>query len=269
MKNLLIFVLFLVIVNQTHCQVPPDEFFNGLELYETDRITAKQDFLTAIEKEPLFHGSYHFLGVIYLEENLLDSSITCFRKSIQLNKTNLNQTRVMAYVRLYDAYLLKYDFLNSYKTAWEANELYPDNDVILQGLKNICLWSFYIKHNGLDSSYLSHNLKKVYIVNSVPEEYLILGRIIIDNQNLVFQRQALINESGVSFDILSCELSESKKKIDVKFRLNWNLNDLDSDNLKISKEVYKNKTLSVYERIGGLLVSDSMIDIEKEIKKIN
>jgi len=269
MKILKLIVLFFLFNTVSiFSQTPPEEFFKGLDLLNEDIKQAKKEFLIARDKDTLFHGTYHFLGVIYLDENQLDSAINCFKKSIALNEKNVNHTKEMTYVRLFDAYLMKYDFNNSFSIAWEAYMHYPDNNNILQGLKDICLWSFYIKHNGLDSSYLSSELKDEYIVNSVPEEYLIIRKLRISDQSLVFSSQSLIKKKGVNYDIISCTLSKSKKSYEVKFRLNWDLNKDFGGKVANTDNVYSNSENPTYERIGALLVSDSKIDMKKEIEKL-
>jgi len=268
MKKQLIIVLFMISVVSVFSQTPPEEFFKGLDLLNIDKKQAKKEFLIARDKDTLFHGTYHFLGVIYLDENKVDSAIFCFKKSVALNIENVNHTREMAYVRLIDTYLYEHDFFNSFSEAWEAYQLYPDNNAITQGLKDICLWSFYIKHNGLDSTYLSSELKDEYIVNSVPEEYLILRKIKINDEYLVFNGQSLIKKKGNNYDILSCVLSKSKEKIDVKFKLNWNPNKDFGGNLVNTNIVYNNLEIPIYERIGARLVEDSKIDLKQEIENL-
>lgn len=267
-KRQLIILFFLFNAISVFSQAPPEEFFKGLDLFSLDIKQAKKEFLIARDKDTLFYGAYHFLGVIYLDENQLDSAITCFKKSIALNKGNVNHTKEMTYVRLFDTYLIKYDFNNSFSTAWEAYVHYPESNNILQGLKDVCLWSFYIKHNGLDPNYLSRELKDEYIVNSVPEEYLIIRKLRINDQSLVISSQSLINKKGVNYDIISCALSKSKKSYDVKFRLNWDLKKDYGGKVANTDNVYSNSGNPIYERIGALLVSDSKIDMKKEIEKI-
>jgi tetratricopeptide (TPR) repeat protein len=269
MKKQLIIVFFVINSVSVISQTPPEEFFKGLDLLNIDKKQAKKEFLIARDKDTLFHGTYHFLGVIYLDENKVDSAIFCFKKSVALNKDNVNHTREMAYVRLIDTYLYEHDFLNSFSEAWEAYQLYPDNNAVTQDLKDVCLWSFYIKHNGLDSTYLSSELKDEYIVNSVPEEYLIFRKIKINDNYLVFNGQRLIKKKGNNYDVLSCVLSKSNEKIDVIFKLNWNPNKDFGGNLVNTNIVYNNLEIPIYERIGARLVEDSKIDLKQEIEKLH
>jgi tetratricopeptide (TPR) repeat protein len=267
-KKQLIIILFLINTISVFSQTPPEEFFKGLDLLNIDIKQAKKEFLIARDKDTLFHGTYHFLGVIYLDENKVDSAIFCFKKSIALNKENVNHTREMAFVRLIDTYLYKHDFFNSFSVAWEAYQLYPDNNVLTQDLKDVCLWSYYINHNNLDSTYLSPELKNEYIVNSVPEEYLILRKIRINDQYLIFNGQSLAKKKGGYYDILSCILSKSNEEVDVKYKLNWNPNKDFGGKIANTNNVYINLEFPIYERIGARLVEDPKIDLKQEIEKL-
>ncbi len=268
MKQLII-VFFVINAVAVFSQDPSEEFFKGIDLLNIDKAQAKKEFLIARDKDTSFYGTHHFLGTIYLDENKSDSAIYCFKKAIALNKENRNHTKEMTYVRLIDTYLYKYDFENSFSTAWKAYQSYPDNMVIKQDLKDICLWAFYIRHNKLDSTYLSSELKDEYIVNSVPEEYLILRKIRINDEYLVCTGQRLIKKKGNNYDVLSCVLSKSNEEIDVTFKLNWNVNKDMGDNLVNTTIVYNNPKIPIYERIGAKLAEDANIDLKQEIEKLN
>ncbi len=268
MKKLFITALFFLNILTLFSQNPPEEFFNGLDLLEKNTKKAKKEFLVALQKDSLFHGTYHFLGVLSLGENEIDSAVTYFTKAVLLNTENSKHTQEMSYNRLIDAYLYNHDFKNAFNVAWEANQKYPDNKTLQLNLKDVCLWSFYINHNELDSAYLSSEVKDEYIVNSVSEEYLIVRKLRIDDHYLMVTSQALKSEKGASYDVLTCKLSKIDKNIDVKFRLNWDMGKHFGGKVADTDEVYSNKDLPVYERVGALYVKDSDINIEKEIKKV-
>jgi len=174
----------------------------------------------------------------------------------------------MSYSRLVDAYLYTHDFQNSFNVAWEANQKYPESKTLELNLKDVCLWSFYINHNELDSTYLSSEVKDEYVVNSVPEEYLIVRKLRIDDHYLMVNSQALKSEKGAMYDVLTCSISNTKKNIDLKFKLNWDMGKDFGGKVTDTDKVYSNKDLSVYERIGALYIKDSDINLEKEIKKV-
>lgn len=269
MKRIIITIYLVINVFTVFCQTPPNEFFKGLDLVTTKPHEAKKEFQSAIIKDSTFHGSYHFLGVIYLNDKAMDSAIICFKKSILLNTKNGSHTREMAYARLILAYLYKLDFTNSFIVAKDALYQYPENNVIKQYLKDVCLWSFYINHNGLDSSYLTTDLKEEYIVNSVPEEYLILRTLRINDEPLNFESQMLLMEEKANYDVLTCSQKKSGSEIELKFRLNWDFKTEKGGRVVNTDNIYNNSELLIHERIGALLVDDSNIDILKEYEKLS
>jgi tetratricopeptide (TPR) repeat protein len=268
MKNKILTILVSVFYLTTFGQNPPTEFFKGLDLLSVDKQQARKQFLLANKKDSLFHGTYHFLGVLYLDENQPDSAITCFQKSIYLNSGNINHTKEMTYVRLINAYLFQYDFNNSFSIAWEAYQQYPENQIIQRELEDVCLWSFYIRHNNLDSTYLSSSMKDEYIVNSIPEEYLIVRKIRVEEEPLVFKSQGLHSKKGVNYDIITCNLSKSQKDVDIKFKLNWDLNKDFGGKVVDTDEVYNNVENQIFERVGARLISDTDINLQKVINKL-
>ncbi|HKL96436.1 MAG TPA: hypothetical protein VJ856_04120 [Paludibacteraceae bacterium] len=249
-------------------QTPPEEFVKGLELISKNANEAKINFLVAQQKEPLFHGTYHFLGVIYLDENQLDSAIYCFKKVIALNTTNANKTKEMAYVRLVDAYLYNYNFENAFATAWEAFQRFPDNLTIKQNLQDVCLWAFYVNHNNLNINYISKDLESEYVVRSVSEEYLIIRRKLVDGAHLYVESQSSIKKEGLFYDVLSCT-QVNGKKFDVTFKLDWDVTKNFSGRVTNTEDVYFNASNPIYERIGALLVFTSRINLQAEIDKLN
>ena len=50
-------------------QTAPTAFVKGLELINSNAPEAKTQLLIAQQEDPAFHGTYHFLGVLYLDEN--------------------------------------------------------------------------------------------------------------------------------------------------------------------------------------------------------
>ncbi len=267
-KSILGLIVLLFLTFKSFGQQPPEEFFTGLDLMHKDNAEAKKEFMMALGKDSLFHGTYHFLGVIFLENNQLDSAVFCFKKSIALNKENLRHTKEMTYVRLIDTYLYQHDFNNSFEVAREAFALYPDNTNISFGLKDACLWSFYTKYNSLDISYLSPVMKAEYVVNSIPEEYLIVRKLMIDGNHLSVDMQSLTEKNGANYDILKCSYSEKDPAVDVSFRINWNMSTDFGGKVADTKKVIDDYSNPVYERLGARLVADSDLDLAKEIKKL-
>lgn len=268
LKRLMTSTCIALIVIASNSQTPPEEFFKGLDLLSTNLNQAKKEFKIAYQKDSLFHGSSHFLGVIFLREDKPDSAIDFFRKSIRLNVGNLSHTKEMTYVRLIDTYLNQIDFKSAFSTAWQAYLVYPENSVIVQDLRDVCLWAFYINYNELDSSYLTSQLKQEYIVNSVPEEYLIIRRIRINDNSISFNSQRVQRIKKENYDIINCSYSENENPIDIKFKINWDMNKYFGGKVADTKSIYEDTTHPIYERIGALLVSDSKINLKEEINKL-
>jgi len=249
------------------CQAP-QEFMTGLKLVGTDQEAAKKDFLMAIVKDSSFYGSYHFMGVICLNEHKPDSAIYYFKKSIALNKGNINHTREMAYARLISIYTDQEDFQNAFTTAWETFKEYPDNNVFSSALKDICLWSFYIKYDHLDPGYLSPEAKDEYVVNSIPEEYLIVRNLRVDGEYLNVAQQSLVEKNGASYDVLKCTLSRSKKEVVLNFKINWDMNKDFGGKTSPQQPVIDDASKPVYERVGAMLIADNKTDLKSAIEKM-
>ena len=86
-------------------QTAPTAFVKGLELINSNAAEAKTQLLIAQQEDPAFHGTYHFLGVLYLDENKLDSAVSCFNQAITLNPTNANKTKDRKSTRLNSSHL--------------------------------------------------------------------------------------------------------------------------------------------------------------------
>ena len=205
--------------------------------------------------------------MLYLDENKLDSAVACFNQAIALNPTNANKTKEMAYMRLVDVYLYQHDFERAFATAWEAYELFPDNLVIKQNLHDVCLWAFYVKHNGLNINYMSKDLIDEYVVHAISEEYLIIRRKMVDGAHLYVESQSVLEKNKVFYDVLTCTQA-SGKKFHVVFKLDWDFNKQFGGSVANTDDVYANSSNSIAERLGALLVEDARVDLKKEAEKL-
>jgi len=249
-------------------QTAPAAFVKGLELINSNAAEAKTQLLIAQHEDPAFHGTYHFLGVLYLDENKLDSAVACFNQAITLNPTNANKTKEMAYLRLVDVYLYQHDFERAFATAWNAFQLFPNNLAIKQNLHDVCLWAFYVKHNGLNINYMSKDLIDEYVVRSISEEYLIIRRKMVDGAHLYVESQSVLEKNKVFYDVLTCTQA-SGKKFHVVFKLDWDFNINFGGQVANTDDVYADSSNSIAERLGALLVTDARIDLKKEIDKLD
>jgi tetratricopeptide (TPR) repeat protein len=266
MKKILISILTLFTI-ASFGQNPPDEFFEGLRIFDTDREKAKEQFLKAKEKDSTFFGIYQFLGLIDFFEHNFESAEKNFRKRIDLSEDNFQNTREMAYLKLIKTNLYNQDFEKAYKNALEGYKEYPENEYLRVYLEDVCRWAFYVNNNSLKKSYLSPTPKKAYKVNSIPEEYLIVRTLSIEGETVYPKGQRLINGN----DILTCEYysGEELKEIEIKFKLGWDTDDFLGQNIPNTTQIYNDTTKPIYERVGAKLVEEFKVDIMEEIEKLN
>jgi len=262
---LLIFLLFYSV--PAFCQ--PEEFYAGLKLMSKDELAAKASFQLAIKKDSTYHGSYHYLGVICLEKHQLDSAAWYFSRALILNKNNDRHTKEFTYLRIIDTYLQKLDFAKACKFAYQAYQVYPKNPEFGIALKDVCLWSVYIKYDGLNPAYILPDLKTEYVVNSVAQEYLILRKIRVDGEYLMVTSQSYFKKDTSAYDQFDCHLSKSKKKITVDFKLNWKVDIGNSGGTPPDIDGLANdKARPVYERIGAMLIDDEQKDLRVAVKEV-
>ncbi|MDT3400941.1 hypothetical protein [Mucilaginibacter terrae] len=267
--NLKIFITIVAVlkcfcaVAQTH----PQEFFDGLNNLTKDEPLAKKQLLIAASKEPDFYGTYHFLGVISQNNNQLDSAIYYYKKSVDLNTENVNHTREMAYSRLIIALLYKHDIKNAFDAAWEACKAYPESKGLEKNLGDVCLWAYYTKHNGLNLDYLAPAIKVEYVVNSIPEEYLIVRYLKLNNEPLNVAGQSLVHKGSGSYDVLKC-VTASKAEATVNCKINWDMGKEFGGKTGPVAKVLADKSLPVYERAGAVLVNNAKADIKKEVQSM-
>ncbi|MES2427683.1 MAG: hypothetical protein V4560_11960 [Bacteroidota bacterium] len=262
----------LIVLNlsvRAFCQAPSPEFFAGLKLIATDRTEAKKNFLLALNKDPQFFGTYHFLGAIYMAANNLDSAKWYFNKAVALNTANINHTKELSYVRLINNYAYQHDFKNGFIVACEALKLYPENKQINSVASDLCLWSFYIKYDHLDPNYLSMATQSEYVVNNISQEYLILRKIRIDDDIPVVTHQAFRAKNEGNYDILTCTLPVSKKTITLNFKLNWGVKDL-LGKIPATDPIISNNKSTVYEKVGAMLAADAIqaVDGKTDVKAV-
>jgi len=264
-------VMLLLRSTTAFCQAPPPEFFDGLKIFTTNEGEAKKDFLMAIMKQPDYFGPYHFLGVIYDDEHRPDSAVYYYKKAILLNQGNINHTKEFSYVHLIGTYTLLHNFKDGFAVAWEGYNLYPDNKQIAAALKELCSWSFYIKYDHLDASYLSTDVKPEYIVNCINVEYLIMRKLKVGDESLVMVSQSLVNESNGSYDVFKCTLSKSKKEIELRFKLNWDMTKFIEGKHAPTDPVMADTKNPIYERAGALIIANAAnpnLDMKTEIGKM-
>ncbi|SEP02860.1 hypothetical protein SAMN05192574_11972 [Mucilaginibacter gossypiicola] len=269
--NTRIFIIaafFLLITIKGFCQAPSEEFINGLKQIKTDIPAAKLNFLAAVAKTPSFHGSYHFLGVIYLNEHKPDSAIWYLKKAVELNTRNVSHTTEFSYSRLIAAYISKQDYENAFAAAWDAYKLFSDSEELQSGLKDACLWAYYTKNNELDPKYSAIDPRDEYVVNNVDEEYLIVRNLRVNDRNLQVAGQSLANKKGSAYDALTCSIAGTNDTRKIDFKINWDMGKYFGGISGPTTEVAGNKQKSIAERAGAMLVADNKTDLPAAIKKM-
>ena len=172
----------------------------------------------------------------------------------------------MTYVRLAYTYYNQLDFQNAFTTAWETLKSFPDNQQVKNVLRDICLWAYYIHHNGLDQAYISTDMKEEYLVNSIDEEYLIIRNLRAGDETFIVGGQSLVNKNNASYDVLDCILSASKKPMVVNFKLNWDMNKYFGGIQGPAQQVITDKKSPIYERAGASLVANNKADLKTIIE---
>lgn len=270
MKSKIVFiaVLFLLKTISAFCQAPSEEFINGLKQINTDMPAAKLNFLASVAKTPSFHGSYHFLGVIYLNDHKPDSAIWYLKKAVELNTQNVSHTTEFSYSRLIAAYISKQDYENAFAAAWDAYKLFPDSKALQSGLKDACLWAYYTKNNELAPEYSSIDPRDEYVVNNIDEEYLIVRSLLVKDHNLHVAGQSLSDKKGSAYDVLTCSIAGTNDTRKIDFKINWDMNKYFGGKNGPTAEVAGNKQKSIAERAGAMLVADNKTDLPEAIKKM-
>lgn len=269
MKARYIFLLLLVTVTtKVFCQMPPNEFFAGIKLVPTDKVEAKKQFILALNKDPQFYGTYHFLGTIYMAANNLDSAAWYFNKSVSLNTANVNHTKELTYLRLINNYAYQHDFKNGFDKGWAWVKEYPTNANLLAALKDLCLWAFYIKYDRLDAAYLAQEIKPEYLVNSVAQEYLIMRKLRVNDEVPVMKEQVMRSKNGANYDVITSTIPTTKQTVTLNFKLNWDMMKEFGGKMPNAKAVIDDSKSAIYEKIGAMLLADDKTDVVAAITKL-
>lgn len=264
-----IFFIIALLSFQNFSFSQSDKFMEAMDLISKSPSKAKAMFLETLTTDAPFHGTYHFLGFLYAEEGKMDSAIYYYEKSIELNEDNVNKTKEMTYSRLIQTYSKMLKFEKALTRGWEGLLEMPESKSIKRSIEDACLWAYYINQQKLNPDYLKSNeLKEEYVVRSISQEYLILRNIRVNGEMLNFTAQSLVYEDKQAFDVLSTETSQSQKKYDVKFKLDWDLNKEFGGKTMNTKEVAANYSLPASEIIGAMLIEDRKLDLTTAIKEV-
>lgn len=244
------------------------EFDLGIGHLEKNEINeAKQNFKNLIVLAPSAYAGYNFLGICFFNEKNYDSTIYYLKKSIEFNSQNLNRSKEMTISRLVTTFMLVKDFKSSFETGLNAIKEFPESQYFKKQLKDICLWSYYITYEKLDSKYLTTELLKEYKVSSVAQEYLIMRTIKINDHSLNFMNQKYLQKENK--DILTCNVNKTKDSIELSFKLQWDITKELGGKSFDSEKIYNDKTINIWDRIGAKYKLENKFDIIEEYEKLN
>jgi tetratricopeptide (TPR) repeat protein len=253
MRKKLLGILFLTLISKVFLgQAAQNEYQLGVEHLKKGEIKeAKINFRKLILLEPNDYAGYNFLGFCFFSQGDYDSSIVYLKKSIELNQLNNKHSQEMTISRLTNAYLYKKDFKNAYETCLNGLMKFKENAVLKTQLNDICLWSYYIKIEGLDSNYLTTNLLKEYSITNRAQKYMIMRAIKINDHAL-----RLVDEkfnSNDKYDVLTCNVNKTTDHVELKFKLNWDLDKEYTGKKFESESAYKNTENETWVRLGAKL----------------
>jgi hypothetical protein len=77
-----------------------------------------------------------------------------------------------------------------------------------------------------------------------------------------------VQKNGASYDVFKCTLSESKKEVEVDFKIDWDMGKYFSGKTVPTQEVIDNTKNPVYEKAGATLVADAKTDLQAAITKM-
>ncbi len=218
-----------------------------------DFARAKVDFLRLNKQYPKQVDVLHWLGLAYDISENLDSAILCYQQSLALNE--VGKSDMFTQIRLTRALLRHLDFERAYAQAIVGVRNYPDDPVVINELRDVCKWAYYIKYHALNPQYLTNRLvQEVYSVNSTGEEYLILPNLRNKQDDaLVFE---LKQRTDGPTDYLQCHYRRSEEKVELKFKKLWRADgnkELFNKYEKIPATVFAKTNETPFVRLGAFL----------------
>lgn len=267
MKFIILTLILISISKYANAQSASDYYTTGVEFLKQNKLQeAKYNFNKLIELAPEDYGGYNFYGICLFSEANYDSCVPYLKKSIELNLLNHRHSKEMTISRLIRTYIYLAKFSDAFELAYKSSKEYVDNPNIKAELKDVCLWSYFISHEGLSKEYLSNNLNPSYDVTAVSQEYLIMRNIKVNDKNLFFKSQSF--NIAKKQDYLICGINKTQDSVRLTFNLKWDLFNEFGGKYYDSKKIYNDKSKPVYERIGALLKEDEKLDLIKEIERL-
>jgi tetratricopeptide (TPR) repeat protein len=217
-------------------------------LCNENQYTEAKSTLLAVYQEMPRPLCCFWLGTVYSIESKRDSAIFYFEKAIK----NSRKPQLAALDHLIRENLRKLDFEKAYQLAWQALVDNPGNEVFLEEFKEVCLWSYFIKHMGFNKHYLTQTkLQKEYQSKTITEQALIIKNI----RNKEGQYLHVGNRQYKGHhEIWKCRFNNSKEDIDIKFHLhNHKLDHQIELQHQLATKTYNNKEETLMVRLGALM----------------
>lgn len=248
-----IFVGILFLLTSTTALYSQDDAIRAAwtkakELCNENQYTDAKSYLLEVYQEMPRPLCCYWLGMVYDIESKRDSAIFYYAKCIK----NSRKPQLAALDHLIRDYLRTLQYEKAYSMAWQAMMDYPGNEVFIEEFKEVCLWSYFIKHMGFHKHYLTHTkLHKEYHTKTITEQSLIIKNI--RDQNGQYLHVGNRQYKG-HHEIWKCRFNNSKKDVEIKFHLhNHKLDHQIEVQHQHAIKVFNNKNEALHIRIGALL----------------
>lgn len=132
------------------------------------------------EMSPKKPTAQRYLALSYDRLWKLDSAIYFYEKALEY-QTNTRPDETSLF-NLGRAYLRNQDYSNAYTRGFHNMATFPDKDIFYNEFEEICLWSYLIKYQNLNSEYLTEwFFRDNYIVNTSVEQRVVVNNIRDEN----------------------------------------------------------------------------------------
>ncbi|MCP4442317.1 MAG: hypothetical protein GY810_25700 [Aureispira sp.] len=248
LKNIL-FLFFCFSISQVYAQDPIKEaWYKAKELCNEGEYNAAKPYLLKVYKEMPRPLCCYFLGVTYDVNNDVDSALYYYQIGIK----NSRKPQLSSLDNIIRLYLRQGNLEKAYELALDAIKKYPNNAVMIDEFKQVCQWSYFIKHRDLSIDYLKmpKGLES-YKVNTVTEQYLIIKNL-RNEKNQPFN----VGNRGYkgTFELWKGKFNQSKEEVTLKFELvDHNLDRGLEAQTKHAKTTYNDDKEDIPVRIGALL----------------
>lgn len=263
MKNILKIIGILLCISWVQISYGQDATIKaawneGKQLANNRDYAAAKPYLLTVYKEMPRPLCCYFLGLAYDLEGVTDSAVFYYQKCMD----NSRKPQLRAWDNLVRLYLRQLQFDKAYDMAWDGVQKYVGNKTVLDEFKEVCKWSYAVKHLGLNKDYLQDcSLKKSYKVATIVEQYLIVKNI----RDKHDQYLHIGNRKYKGWtENWACSFNGTKENETIIFELKDK--DLDKQIALLhenARAVYNDKTEDLRVRLGALLsltpLNDKMI----------